>query len=198
VELVELRNRVFRELRTQHPKLLPEEIDDALNATQQVYIQPVARERAKATHTISSAEHQAKQLALGDVMIDLYELDFVKDETHGLPGTTVSVLSPSDAQHAGIRIIGDTLYLFGQSAGNVLAFYYFRKLKDLGTATEQVTVPEIDERWHDLYWLGAVVDLVAGHARTEQFFTRLAEFRAERQRAQYAGPRRTRPRVPWV
>lgn len=196
MDLTDLRQRVIRETRVL--PMLPsiEDIDDALNMVQRTYIQPIAKVECTSTYTTTESDH------LEFVKItDMYQLRFVQDETAGTPGFSVTILNQDETsgmegdRSQGIRLHSDTFYIQNYDAGTKFKFYYYSRLKDLGTGTAETTVPEINEQWHDLYWLGAASWLYPQNQMLlNSFYQRLDAFRADRLK-RGRGDRRTQRAV---
>ena len=110
---------------------------------------------------------------------DLYRMAAVKIILSGGSYTDIPLLPYSDADHTGLRQYNDRIYFQGIVAGQMLAIQYWRKLSDLGTATGQVSTPQIDEQWHDLYWMGAL-SMLRPQEWMGQFLDRLDAFKRDR------------------
>lgn len=196
MDLTDLRQRVIRETRILPNPPSVEDIDDALNMVQRTYIQPIAKQECTSTYTTTETDD------LEFVKItDMYQLRFVQDETAGTPGFPVTILNQDETQgnegdrYQGLRIHADTIYIQNYDAGIKLKFYYYSRLKDLGTGGTETTVPEIHEQWHDLYWLGAASWYYPQNQMLlNTFYQRLDAFREDRLK-RGRGDRRTQRTV---
>lgn len=99
-------------------------------------------------------------IRLTSLASDIYQITAIKQILTGGGYGEIPFLPYDDADSFGIRLYNDRLYFQGVTEGTALAFHYWKALSELGTASGQVTTPEIDARWHDLYWLGALAMLL--------------------------------------
>lgn len=173
MELTEIRDAVMERTGIVNPYT----IDDAINAVQTAYIQPIERQFKTASHKVEDST-----ATLSDVADDIYRIDRVVKGKEKVP-----LLNPNDqSDEYGVRQEGDTLHFQSIKKGSNLEFHYEKKLKRLGSGPDEVTVPEIDEGWHMLYWMGAVAMLDSEFFQV--FEERLERYRQERVRL-------TRPRA---
>lgn len=169
MDLTQLRDRVFRRLK--NPYIDTEDIDDEMNMVQRAYIQPVARLQKSTTYTTTEDNEEVELAALAP---DIYHITFITDN-----GREVPLLKSRDIGNYGARVYGDKLSLQGIGAGQVLAIDYEKQLKSLGLNEGEVTEPEIEEQWHDLYWLGALA-MLEPERYYPVFQDRLREFKFDR------------------
>ena len=176
MDLTILRNHVFNRLRqVPHLMQLPEvdDIDDILNHVQETYIQPVAKVEgivdvelpAEGKEWIEPQHFDGVPRVFAfegfcyieDIAKDVYEIAHIRDITKGLPGLDVPLLDFADNwTYEGVQEYSGMVYFRNIPNNTLLRFQYFKKLRPLGTGEEETTVPDIDPRWHDLYWMGAV------------------------------------------
>jgi hypothetical protein len=190
MDLTQIRDIVFRKTKglTSKPDVF--DIDDALSMTHNTYIQPAAKIPETADY-VTTAENETVKLA--SIAEDIYRIDSVQDVTGSDRGPNIALLNTEDTQGYGVRREGDTVYFQGIGSGVKVRFRYQKKLKMLGTGEGQVTTPEIDERWHDLYWLGVVAML---DFNAYPFFQdRLSMFESERDRELRPRGRRIKARA---
>ena|GEM_PF-5767598 len=117
---------------------------------------------------------------LTDLAGDIYEIDFVRDITDGLPGIPVRVVETDNTLYSITPVIQKTeteLYLLNIEGSKILKFAYWKKLTMLSSSN---ATPEISSEWHDLYWLGAVAQFDLN--RMPVFLDRLEAFKRERRR----------------
>ncbi len=120
-----------------------------------------------------------ERLPLSDLAADIYEIDYIRDITRGLPGLDVSLLEPYDNfRYQGVQLYNGVLKFRNIDARSVLRFYYYQRLSRLGSGPGEVDVPEIDARWHDLYWKGAIAQF--DETKYPLFMNRLSAFELER------------------
>lgn len=114
-------------------------------------------------------------VALSTIATDIYRINFIVDITSSTIWNNVNNLPDFEAEKPGVRLFNDKVYFHGLAEDRTLLFGYHKKLTDL-SATNQT--PEIEEQWHDLYWLGgiALIDL----NRMPLFLDRLREFKLDR------------------
>jgi len=178
MELTEIRDLVIRKT----GKNDIDDVDDAISLVHKTYIQPAARIIKSFTYTTG----QAEEIDLTDLAQDIYKI--VQVDCNGVP---LSLLNLNETDKFGVRRDGDKIYFQGVGSGKKLTFRYQAKLKELN---KDNPVPEIDEDWHDLYWLGAVAILDLNWYAL--FQERLAKFKYEMFRKNR--PRGGRVRVkPW-
>lgn len=172
-------------LKTRHlgPEPTPEEIKTALDAIQRLSIQPVAKVRGTADYTTTKA---SDSVPLSAVATDIYKINMVTEVTDGR-GRDIGLVNEDDFLSTGVRRSADTLYFQGIEAGKTVRLYYEKRLRPLGRDTGQVSTPDIDADYHDLYWLGVAGFLDPDPVQELRFRERLGEFTALRDRA-------TRPR----
>ena len=135
-----------------------EDVEDALRFIHNSYIQPSAKIQKTAEYTVS-----AESVSLSDIADDIYKINWVKAKGE------VPLLNDDDTESYGVRRYGDTVYFQHINTGTVLTISYQQRLKGIGD------IPEIEEEWHDLYWLGAVAVLDLEFMPI--FLERLSEFR---------------------
>jgi len=178
MDLTQLRNRVLKKLSVvgNVPRLNADDIDDEINMAQRQYIQPVAKLQAMAEYTTTARDEAA---LLSDIAPDIYRITQISDITQNYPAEVPLLKSKDSDRIYGARLYAGILHLQGIAAGRRLEVAYERRLTDLGEGSLDVTTPEIDERWHDLYWLGALA-LIAPEMYYQLFTDRLIAFRKER------------------
>jgi hypothetical protein len=98
-------------------------------------------------------------IKLTDIAADIYLLSAVKWVNGGNRYAEIPLLPAEDSISAGLRRYNDRVYLQGYPGEMHLAVQYWRLLSDFGTATGQITTPQIAALWHDLYWVGALAVL---------------------------------------
>lgn len=191
MDLTQLRERTLRGVANAQILVTLEDVDDALNMVQRQFIQPEARMEATALYVTQELDNvEYVQIT------DLYELRFIKDETEAQPGTDVAILNSYDSYRAGVRRFADTFYLQRMGPNRKFRFFYYQILPDLGVTSPY---PVIDERWHDLYWMGAVAHLDPTNPTMMGIFRdRLIEYRNERRRMGRRDPRIVRLAREWV
>ena len=117
---------------------------------------------------------------VADFATDIYEFDMIRDLTHGLPGREVRLLRSHNLRdRSGVLLYDDQLYFREIERNRIFRFFYFRKLSRLGPGAGEVTTPEIDPRWHDLYWLGALTQF--DERTVPIFMAKLNDFTVERE-----------------
>lgn len=195
MDLTNLRQRVIRETRLLPTPPSVEDIDDAINMVQRTYIQPLAKVEMTKAYTTTSDDEETYTIT------DMYQVRFVKDETGGTPGTPVTILNQDETEgnegdrYQGVRLYGDAFTIHQYDRGTRLKFYYHRRLSDLGTGAGDTTEPQINEQWHDLYWLGAASWFYPQNQMLlNSFYQRLEAFRADRLK-RGRGDRRTQRTV---
>ena len=178
MDLTQLRDRVFKKLSLIRnvPRLNADDIDDEINMAQRQYIQPAAKLQAMAEYTTTAQDEAA---LLSDIAPDIYRITQINDITQNYPAEVPLLKSKDSALIYGARLYAGILHLQGIAAGRRLEVAYERRLKDLGEGSLDVTTPEIDEQWHDLYWMGALA-LILPEMHYPLFADRLNAFRKER------------------
>ena len=180
MDLTQLRDRVFKKLSLIRnvPRLNADDIDDEINMAQRQYIQLAAKLQAMAEYTTTAQDEAA---LLSDIAPDIYRITQINDITQNYPAEVPLLKSKDSSLIYGARLYAGILHLQGITAGRRLEVAYEQRLKDLGEGSLEVTIPEIDERWHDLYWLGALA-LIVPTMYYQLFTDRLNAFRKERAR----------------
>jgi len=159
-----------------------DETDDAIRLVQRTYIQPIARLNKTATYTTDGSD----SININKVANDIYKINQVVDGKNTIP-----LVNVDEVDRYGIRRDGNTLHFQGISSGRELRFHYQAQLNELNA---DHTVPDIDEDWHDLYWLGAAA--IIKPDMFPLFQDRLTYFKNQMVRKDR--PRGTRARVgPW-
>lgn len=151
MDLTQIRDRIMKI--TGHKDA--DDVDDGINMVQRQYIQPAAKLQATAQYTTIA---QDEAIPLASIATNIHEITQIRDITAGANfPIPVPLLKGKDVGGLyGARKYGDIVYLRHIRAGTVLDVAYEQRLRDLGGGAEQVTTPDIDEGWHDLYWLGAL------------------------------------------
>ena len=112
---------------------------------------------------------------LTDIATDVYRINFIADITSGTRWDNVEMLPDFDADGPGVRLSNGKLYFHGINEDQTFLIGYHVKLTDLSATN---ATPEIDEQWHDLYWMGAVAMLNPQYM--PMFLDRLKEFKLDR------------------
>ena len=175
MDLTQIRDIVFRKTKGLNPDV--DDIDDALKLVHDTYIQPIAKVQDTADYTTTEED---ESVLLTAIAADVYRIDFIRKVTSTDRGPDIPFLNANNTQDYGVRLNAGTVYFQGIESGVIARFYYQKKLKSLGSATDQATTPEIDEQWHGLYWLGAVAMLDLN--LYPMFQDRLTEFKHEAER----------------
>lgn len=156
MELIEIRNRVIKELKKRKLDYDIDDIDDAVNTVNRQHIQPVALLGKQVEYTTTEDN---EEIAISTLGTDIYKIDFVRDVSYYEPGSRIEVINTEDTLlERCIRRTENTLYLYNIDAGTKLNFYCHQKLKKIGPGEGETLTPEINEAWHDLYWLGALAE----------------------------------------
>lgn len=175
MDLTIIRDRI---LNRSGSSMQPEEIDDEINFAQSTYIQPLAKLQTEAQYTTIATD---ETVPLISIATDIYEITSINDISTGFPLNVPLLKSKDSGATYGARKYGDNLFLQSITAGVVLNVAYDCKLKRLGAGVDEVTTPEIEERWHDLYYLGALA-LIIPEKYYPLFQDRLSAFSRERTR----------------
>ena len=115
-------------------------------------------------------------VSLTDIANDIHRINFIADITNGTRWDNVNLLLDFDACSHGVRVSNGKVYFHGITEGRTLLFGYHVKLTDLSATN---VTPEIDEQWHDLYWLGAAA-MINPERYYALFQDRLREFKLDR------------------
>ena len=176
MDLTQIRDRIMKI--TGHKDA--DDVDDEINMVQRQYIQPAAKLQATAQYT-TIAQNEA--IPLASIATNIHEITQISDITAGANfPTPVPLLKGKDVGGLyGARKYGNTVHLRHIGAGTVLSVAYEQRLQDLGGGEGRVTTPEIEERWHDLYWLGALA-LIIPEKHYPLFKDRLDAYGKERTR----------------
>lgn len=182
MDLIELRDRTMRELQKYSRRVSVDDVDDALNTVQRVYIQPEAKHLFTAPDYMTTGE---EQVPLSDITNEpVYRLHHVMDVSRRHPGHEVPLLDVAYPEYPGVGLSGDVLIFRGIGFGRMLSLTFERALARLGTGPDEVLVPEIDPSWHDLYWRGAAKELAPGNEALElAFHEKMQLYRRERKKA---------------
>ena len=124
---------------------------------------------------VTADYHNVVVADVSDVATDIYRIQFISDITTGTRWRNIPLLRDFDTGAAGIRFFNSKFYFHGVSPGRTFLVGYHKVLTDLSVAHQE---PEIDERWHDLYWLGAIA--MTDPDLYPQFVERLKAFREDR------------------
>lgn len=177
MDLTQIRDIVFRKTKRFNPDIY--DIDDALKLVHDTHIQPIAKVQGTADRTTTESD---ESVLLTTIASDVYRnrIDFIRNVSSTDRGPEIPLLNANNTQDYGVRISAGTVYFQGIESGVKARFYYQKKLKSLGIGTDRVTTPEIEEQWHDLYWLGAVAMLDVNYY--PMFQDRLTKFKHEVER----------------
>lgn len=176
MDLVEIRNKVMKELKKRKLDYDVDEIDDAINTINGQHIQPAALISKQIPYT--TAEDN-EVIVISDLADDIDSIDFVRDTSYFEPGDRIEVINAEDTMlERCIRKTENTLYLYNIDAGTKLNFYCYQKLKKIGPGEGETLTPEISEIWHDLYWLGALSEFDVSILPV--FMQRLSAFASDR------------------
>lgn len=203
MDLTEIRNRVLKKL----PDLDSFDVDDYINMVQRSHIQPYARVQREIDQVVEVTEiilgygltdygNSPYGAAEINSPPDLYKVIYMHEVSNSNDIKELPIINEKDKYSYGIRMFNDKIYLQAKPGTYTVRMGYHKKLKDLGPGNNKVTVPEIEDIWHDLYWLG-VLALENEAQYGNRFFRLLEDFKLERLRKVNPGTRKVKQRRWW-